>query len=392
MHLPNPVLTLRAEFTQRFGRPCAAIGRAPGRVNLIGEHTDYNDGFVLPMALEQCTWVAAAPSDEPRVRAVARELDAEESWPTGAWTAADHADWSSYVAGVVDLLRRRGGRLPGCDILIRSDVPVGGGLSSSAALEVATAKALGTIAGVSLAGPPLADLCRTVEHEYAKVPCGIMDQYVSVLARAGHAFLLDCRSRTWEHIPLSLDRHVVVVVNSGVRHKLAAGQYAIRQQQCQQAVAFFRKLQPQRRIQALRDVDLELVERHAAEMDLKAAARARHVVSENQRTLAAADALRRGDLATLGTLLAASHRSLRDDYEVSCRELDALVEIVSGVPGVVGARMTGGGFGGCIVAIATRECVDQIRQAVQTKYDAAGLGPARMILTGPGAGASVESA
>ena len=390
MPQPNPVPRLRDEFRHRFGRSCAAIGRAPGRVNLIGEHTDYNDGFVLPMALEQCTWVAAGPRDDARVRVVARDLDSEESWLTGGWNSADHGDWSSYIAGVVDLLRQRGGRLSGCDVMIRSEVPVGGGLSSSAALEVATAKALGMIAGVPLEGVALADLCRTVEHEYAKVPCGIMDQYVSVLARAGHAFLLDCRSRAWEHIPLRLDRHVVAVVNSGVQHKLATGEYAVRQQQCQEAVAFFKTLRPE--IRALRDVNLELVEEHAAEMEPKAAARARHVVSENQRTVAAGDALRCGDLAALGTFLAESHRSLRDDYEVSCQELDALVEIVSAVHGVVGARMTGGGFGGCIVAIAARECVDQIRDAVRAGYDAAGFGPARMILTGPGAGASLESA
>jgi galactokinase len=268
-------------------------------------------------------------------------------------------------------------------------VPLGSGLSSSAALEVSAALALGTLGGEAPAGTDLADLCRAAEHEFAKVPCGIMDQYVSVLAREGCALLLDCRSRTWEHIPLRLGEYVVVVINSGVRHALAAGEYAARLAQCQQAVEFFRGTEASCR--SLRDVSEDLVRANRSRMDPVAAARALHVVTENERTLAAADALRRGDLAEFGRQMQASHVSLRDDYQVSCRELDLLVEIVSAVPGVAGARMTGGGFGGCIVALARRDALPAIQAAVHDRYDAAGLGPSSLLVTQPGAGAAVES-
>jgi galactokinase len=215
-----------------------------------------------------------------------------------------------------------------------------------------------------------------------------MDQYVSVRARADCAFLLDCRCRTWEHIPLPLADHVVLIVNSGVRHELAAGEYALRQQQCRQAVEFFRRFDPA--IQALRDVEPELLRQHAAQMDPRVAARARHVTTENARTQAAAEALHRGDLPELGRLMSASHVSLRDDYQVSCRELDQLVDILNGVPGVLGARMTGGGFGGCIVAIARQSSVSAVEAAVRQQYDATGDGPASVLLTRPGHGASLE--
>jgi galactokinase len=297
--------------------------------------------------------------------------------------------WTSYVAGVATLLRQRGARLDGFDLLIQSAVPVGGGLSSSAALEVAAALALSKAAGADLDCAELVDLCREAEHTFAGVPCGIMDQYVSVLARADTALLLDCRTRKYEYIPLPLGDHVVLVVDSGVRHELAASEYAQRQEQCRQAVEYFRRVSPD--VRALRDLSpgiLEFLIR--TRFKHKLAARTRHVVSENQRTLDAAEALRRGDLATLGELMAESHRSLRDDYEVSCPELDRLVEIVSGVEGVIGARMTGGGFGGCIVAIVHQDALLSVAAELRAKYDAAGAARCRLIRTRPGPGASVE--
>jgi galactokinase len=387
--LHQPPRDLPEQFAQRFGRPCTVLARAPGRVNLIGEHTDYNDGFVLPMALERNTWVAGAPRRDGQVRVYARELDSSALWTIGAWRDAGQPDWTAYVAGVADKLTTADGRRPGYDLLIASDVPVGGGLSSSAALEVATAQAVSHLAGQPLAGRALADLCRAVEHEYACVPCGIMDQYVSVLAQAEHAFLLDCRARTWEHIPLALGEHVMLIINSGVRHKLAAGEYAQRQQQCQEAVACFRRLDA--RVTALRDVTPDQVAAHAAQLGPIVAARARHVTTENQRTVAAGSALRHGDLPTLGRLMNGSHESLRDDYQVSCRELDLLVEIARSVPGVLGARMTGGGFGGCIVALVPRAAVPIIEAAVRTRYDAAGYGPAHALLSQAGPGAALAT-
>jgi len=381
---------LRDQFARRFGRPATAVTRAPGRVNLIGEHTDYNDGFVLPMALEQSTWVAAALRDDQQAHLVSLDLDSEQSWPLDGWSRETCPHWTSYVAGVATLLRRRGARLAGFDLMLRSDVPVGSGLSSSAALEVATALALAQLAGEPLESRELADLCRSAEHEFAGVPCGIMDQYISVLGKGDAALLLDCRSREYEHIPLRLGAHVVLVVNSGVKHELAGGEYAKRQQQCQAAVRYFQQLNPQ--VRSLRDVTVETVRAHASQMEPLAAARALHVTSENQRTLDAAEALRQGRLAELGPLLAGSHRSLRDDYEVSCRELDRLVEIVSAVPGVIGARMTGGGFGGCIVALARQDCVPDVAAALAAQYDAVEPVQSRLIESRPGPGASIEFA
>jgi galactokinase len=386
MSRPPPRAQLRSTFSARLNRPCAVVARAPGRVNLIGEHTDYNDGFVLPMALEQNTWVAAATRNDGLAHAITLDLPREKTWPIDGGKTADRADWTSYIAGVSALLRQRGARIDGFDLLVQSDVPVGGGLSSSAALEVATALALSALANLTLPEAELADLCRAAEHEFAGVPCGIMDQYVSVLAQAECALLLDCRTRTWEHIPLALGEHVLLVVNSGVRHELATGEYALRQQQCRQAVEYFQRSNPATR--ALRDVAPESLQREAPQLDPVIAARARHVISENARTLAAAQALRHGDLAELGQLMSASHGSLRDDYAVSCRQLDALVEIVGRVPGVLGARLTGGGFGGCIVVLAHRTALGSIEAAVRENYDAKGDGPARLLLSRPGPGAA----
>lgn len=378
---------VRELFAQRFGRPCAVVARAPGRVNLIGEHTDYNDGFVLPIALGQSTWVAAGPRSDGRIRAWSQSCEIEQTWPLDDWAADRPAPWTGYIAGVATLLRRRGVPLAGCDLAVVSDVPVGGGLSSSAALEVATALALSCVAGATVAPLELADLCRAAEHEFAGVPCGIMDQYASVLARADCALLIDCRARAWEHIPLKLGEHVILVVNSGVRHDLAAGAYAQRQRECRQAADLLRSLQPG--VAGLRDVDEATVERRAGRLGTVCAARARHVTSENARTIAAAEALRRNDLETFGRLLSASHASLRDDFEVSCVELDRLVDIVGRVPGVLGARLTGAGFGGCIVALVPRGSVPAVEEAVRRKYDAEGYGPARVLVAHPGAGASI---
>ena len=382
------VRQLREDFAQRFGRPCTVAARAPGRVNLIGEHTDYNEGFVLPMALEQSTWVAAAPRDDGLVRAASRELGHEAVWPVEGGISRGDPEWARYVAGVAILLQRAGASLRGCDLLVQSDVPVGGGLSSSAALEVAVALALAQITGREFRTTDLADLCRAAEHEFAGVPCGLMDQYVCLLAQAERALLLDCRARTWEHVPLPLRDHVVLIVNSGVRHNLVAGEYAARQVECRRAVAYFHGLNPA--VRALRDVNVETVEAHAGRLDSKAAARALHVTTENKRTLAAVAALRKGDLEEFGRLLCASHISLRDGYEVSCRELDLLVALLGAVPGVLGARLTGGGFGGCIVALAQRGSLRDVETIVREKYDGAGYGPARVLYGRPGSGATLE--
>jgi len=379
---------VRRAFQQHFGQASRAVARAPGRVNLIGEHTDYNEGFVLPLALDRSTWVAVAPRSDANVRAYSTQTQDEQTWPVGRWTANVSPHWTAYIAGVHELLRSRATSLSGVDLYIASDVPRGAGLSSSAALELATATALAALSGLAATGTELADLAREAEQRFAGVPCGIMDQYVALLARAGHALLLDCRSRTYEHVPMKLGQHVVLVVDSGVRHELVRSEYTQRRAQCQAAVDQLQRAEPA--VRALRDVDLELLERHAARLDPVVAARARHVVTENARTLAAAAALRAGELDRLGPLLAESQRSLRDDYAVSCPELDELVEIVGAVEGVLGARLTGGGFGGAIVAIADAAQIPAVRNALREYYDPRHPVPARLLETRPGHGATVE--
>ena len=287
------------------------------------------------------------------------------------------------------MLCQHGARLDGFDLLVCSEVPPGGGLSSSAALELATALALTQLANHPLEDRELIDLCRQAEHDFAGVPCGLMDQSVSLLARPDTAFLLDCRTRDHQYIPCDLDRHVFVVIDSGVRHELAGGEYARRQQECRRAVEYFRRLDPE--VAALRDVRLDDLRAHLARMDEVTAARARHVVSENARTLAAAAALRAGNLVDLGRLMSESHRSLRDDYQVSCQELDQLVSVVSSVEGVLGARMTGGGFGGCVVALTLDAGIPLIERALVAAYGAGADRPPRLLRTRPGRGASIES-
>ncbi|MCG3127802.1 MAG: Galactokinase [Phycisphaerae bacterium] len=371
-------------FAERFGRAAGVIARAPGRVNLIGEHTDYNEGLVLPIATEQSTWVACVARPDLSVRVASEALDELHTWRVDDWRRETSPHWTSYVAGVAALLRARGARLGGFEMLVRSDVPVGGGLSSSAALEVASAKALILLSGEALDTREVADLCRQAEHQFAGVPCGIMDQSISLLAQADTALLLDCRTRVHAYIPLQLGELAVVVVDSGVRHELAAGEYARRLAQCRAATEYFRKLDP--RVSALRDVSPATVRAHASQMDPTLLARALHVTMENQRTAEAADAFARGDFTAAGRLMADSHRSLRDDYEVSCRELDALVRIASTTPGVIGARMTGGGFGGCIVALVRRDAIEPLAERVAREYGER----ARLVRTRPGRGASIE--
>lgn len=379
---------VRGWFADRFGRPAELVARAPGRVNLIGDHTDYNDGFVLPMALQHQTWAAVAARDDGRLRAFSRDLGEAGEWPLDGWTPAVAPRWTAYVAGVAALLVRRGAHLRGADLLIASQVPIAAGLSSSAALEVAVAVALANLAGEPLEASELIDLCRQAEHEFAGVPCGAMDQTVALLARRGHALLLDCRTRQAEHVPVQLEGCEFLVVHCGARRDLAASAYARRQAECAQAVQYFRGVNPA--VRALRDVSADTVRAHASQMDPVAAARSLHVVSENARTLQAAAALRRRDAVAVGELMTASHRSLRDDFEVSSGELDRLVARLLDVRGVLGARLTGGGFGGCVLALLEKTAVTQAARTIEEHREKEFPGAAVLFAAEPGPGAAVE--
>ena len=375
----------QASFQQRFQAEPPAVSVAPGRVNLIGEHTDYNEGFVLPMNVERATRVTFRPRGDRRVRVFSEHAGETVEFAIGEVPASLPA-WSRYVAHVAAVLAERGFAIGGLDATIASDVPVGGGLSSSASLECSVAAALLASAdgavGRSLdellaasgkrTRVDLALACQAAEHRVGAL-CGIMDQYVVLHGTADHAILLDCRRLKARAVPLeeSMDA-VVVIANSRVHHDLATAAYNERRRQCEEAVKFFAaKFAKRKKVTALRDVDPWEWERYAEQMDPVLARRARHVVTEIERALVTTVSLERGDPVMAGRCMNASHDSLRDDYEVSCRELDLLVEIAQGVPGVYGSRMTGGGFGGCTVTLCRAAAVAPLRQALVERYRAA---------------------
>jgi galactokinase len=351
---------LRKEFEARFARAPAAAVQAPGRVNLIGEHTDYNDGYVLPIAIERRTVALVAPREDREIHFSSMQADQDAAIDLDKLIAPGRPAWANYCKGVAAGLFLRGTKLVGADLLFDSDVPLGGGLSSSASLEVATAYALLAACGGAVDDAELATLCQKAEHEFADAPCGIMDQSVAIMARAGRALLLDCRSRETRHIPFDDPGVVLLVVDTEVKHDIAEGRYAERRRQCEEAAEILS-------LPALRDADMDTI--IAAEADSRLLAgdvlkRARHVVSENERTLRAVEALEAGDYRRFGKLMQASHASLRDDYEVSCEELDAVVELAGGCEGVYGARMTGGGFGGCAIVLADAGRGEAVAQRV----------------------------
>jgi galactokinase len=380
---------LNQRFAQVFpGSKPAFLVRAPGRVNLIGEHTDYNDGFVLPIAMTQALYVLAAPAGGEATTVYSTAFSESIEFRVTDPGLPGPRGWGNYVRGVAVMLARKGFKLRGGNLMIHSEVPIGGGVSSSAALEIGTAMALLALAGGSMDPVPLALLAREAEHEYAKSPCGIMDQFICALGRAGDALLLDCRTQAYQHLPLP-HKALLFVMDTQVKHSIGGSEYPVRQQQCRDGLAQIRRKHPS--VQALRDVTPAMLAEHAAAMDPLTLRRCRHVVSEIARTQAAADALRSGDLDGFGQMMNDSHASLRDDYEVSCPELDALAEIAQSVPGVYGARMTGGGFGGCAIALIRPEAESDLRQAVLARYDGRFAKPAIMYTTAASDGAAVQA-
>lgn len=358
---------LRRVFQELYGsRP--RLFRAPGRVNLIGEHTDYNDGFVLPMAIERETVVAAAARDDRRVCVYSLNFDERAEFDLDRPGSRQRGIWLDYVEGVAHALERRGGRLRGADLAISSDVPVGAGLSSSAALEVSSGLALSSVSGIEIDAVALALAGQEAEHLYVGAKVGIMDQLIAALGHAGHALLIDCRSLETTLIPLDTSRMVVAICDTRVKHELSSSEYNMRRAECEQGVEILRR-EALPGIRALRDVSVTDFERYAQLLPEPIGRRCRHVVTENARTLAAATALQAGELAEMGRLMRASHESLRQDYEVSCPELDTLVEIAMSLENITaGARMTGGGFGGCTVNLVVRAALREFKQVVSREY------------------------
>jgi galactokinase len=385
------IQAVKEHFARTFGGGGKVhVIRAPGRVNLIGEHTDYNDGFVCPMAIEPQVLIACRARDDARVRIASTafpgevaEFSLEEKIERG------EPSWANYSRGVAAEMKLAGIPLTGMDALLENTLPVGGGLSSSAAIEVGTGLALLTLAGEKMEGDRLALLCQKAEHEYALVPCGLMDQMIVVSGRAGHAMQFDCRTHAKQFVKLDPADLRVVIVNSMVRHELTGGEYAERRRQCEAAVAYFQQAGNGHKVRALRDVTMKQIHDAEGKLDATILKRARHVVSENQRTVEAGTALAQGKYERAGELMVQSHASLRDDYAVSCDELDFLAEQAMKVRGVYGARMTGGGFGGCIVALAQPRAVEPLKAHLEKVYPAKiGIKPVGFATTAS-AGASV---
>jgi len=348
-----------AGFVTRFGAPPLCFVRAPGRVNLIGEHTDYNGGFVLPMAIDRATWIALGPRADARVRLHSLDYDETASFDLGDLRKFQMS-WSEYPKGVAWALQGSGLSLRGWDGVAKCDVPMGAGLSSSAAFELATARAFGVASGFEWDAPRMALLCQKAENQWVGVQCGVMDQMISAVGREGHAVLIDCRDLSTQLVPLPPGA-VVAVMDTGTRRGLVDSAYNERRAQCEAAAAAFG-------VVALRDVTTSAF--LACEEDLHPIVRkrARHVISEIQRTLAAAEAMKKGDSAELGKLMNQSHDSLRDDFEVSSLQLNAMVETARKTPGCFGARMTGAGFGGCAVALVNANLAKAFTGSVAASY------------------------
>jgi galactokinase len=354
-------------FIKRFSRPAELLVRAPGRVNLIGEHTDYNDGYVLPMAIDRTVWIALRPRGDHQVRISSLEME-----PPGDFSLDDlqkgGRDWYEYLKGVAWALREGGYDLKGWEGVMSSDVPVGAGLSSSAAIEMATARAFAQIAGFDWDPVSMAQIGRKAENSWVGVSTGIMDQMASAACQAGHALFLDCRSLAYENIPLP-DGVAVVVLDTATRRGNVDSGYNERFAQCQAAARYFG-------VKALRDVSPQELLNKGKGLDEVVYRRARHIVTEDQRVLDAIDAMRAGDVVRLGQLLDASHASMRDDFEITNEALNIMVTVARRQPGCYGARMTGGGFGGCAMALVEAGKAEKFATTVANEYQAeTGLTP-----------------
>ena len=371
----------RDAFSARFGRAPEGIAEAPGRVNLIGEHLDYNEGLVLPAAIDRSVLAAYGARQDAQVRLYALDFQEESSFSLDGPIERDaERPWANYLRGVFFVLRGVGFTGAGIDIAVTGDVPVGAGLSSSAAVEVATAGALRAAWRLDIDGGRLALLCQSAESEFVGVGCGIMDQFASALGEEGCALLIDCRSLAHKPVPLRLEEQglELVVVESGVARQLEATAYNERREECAEALRLLQPAMGQRSARALRDVTLDDLSNHNDKLPRTIYRRARHVVTELQRVIDGVEALRQRDHAMFGTLMNSSHASLRDDFEVSCPELDRLVWLAQSQRGVLGARLTGAGFGGCTVNLVRADGIDNFREHVVARYrDETGL-PAEM--------------
>jgi galactokinase len=375
MNLKELATHVAAEFEKHYGRPPRWIVAAPGRVNIIGEHTDYNDGFVLPMAIERYAIMAADASASSSLFTIDVSTPVTKGQPK----------WSNYIRGVLCGFQNRGVKIPALDIAFMSTVPLGGGLSSSAALEVATATLLEAVTGKTIDPVEKALLAQKAEHDFAGVPCGIMDQFISALGREGHLLLLDCRTRKTELVPMSDPCVALLIINTNVKHELGSGEYAKRRAECEQAAKILG-------VASLRDATPDQLEKAKGKMSEVVYRRALHVVGEIERTVHAAEGIRQSNWPTVGQFMYASHAALSNDYEVSCKELDMVVEITKDIGykgGIYGCRMTGGGFGGCCIALVRAAAAEAISKRIATDYKTKTGIEATIFSSQPAAGAMI---
>lgn len=352
------------KFRAKFGvNP--RVYRAPGRVNLIGEHTDYNDGFVMPAALGFYCWVGVSPREDHKLMVFSDEFPETAEADLSSQRLEPSHSWTDYSVGVATQLEKAGFHLRGANLLVHGEVPIGAGLSSSASIEVATAIGLVEESGIAINRPRLARICQQAENDFVGMRCGIMDQFISLHGRANHALMLDCRSLNYEYVPIP-ETVKLVICNTGVKHTLAGGEYNRRREECEEAVRVLSKGLPN--IHALRDVSLEDLEKHRKLLTDVLYKRAKHIVTENARVLKSVEALRAADLKKFGTYMAESHESLRDLFEVSSPELDLMVDLANREAGLYGARMTGGGFGGATINLVDAKHAAKFAERVAAGY------------------------
>ncbi|HJV20124.1 MAG TPA: galactokinase [Sediminibacterium sp.] len=365
LFLAPMIAAVKQQFTDLFQK-APMLYRSPGRINIIGEHTDYNQGFVLPAAIEQAAYIAIGPREDNALHLYAvsmQELVVVQLTGLSPQPGA----WSNYIAGVAEQFIRMGFPIKGFNMVLYSDVPIGAGLSSSAAIECAVAFALNECFHCGLDRLQLVHLAQKAEHEFAGVQCGIMDQFASMMGRRNHLIKLDCRSLAYEYIPFQLRSYAMILFDTNVKHSLAATAYNERRQQCEQGVQWIADQMPH--VQTLRDADIDMLEKFVFPKNPLIYKRCAYVVKEIQRVEAACRALEAGDLNALGQLMYQTHTGLSQDYEVSCRELDLLVSLAKNSPGVIGARMMGGGFGGCTLNLVEAARLDELINTVQISYE-----------------------
>jgi galactokinase len=353
------------DFKKNFGGE-PIIVRSPGRVNIIGEHTDYNNGFVLPAAIDKAIYVAVSPRNDEQIKLYSGEFD--KSFDASLTELKPTKEgWPNYILGVADQLMKRGYAIKGFNLAIDGDVPIGSGLSSSAAVECATAFALNEIFKLGISKKDLAFIGQKAEHTFAGVMCGIMDQFASVFGKKDHVIKLDCQSLDYEYVPLKLEGYKILLLNTNVKHSLASSEYNTRRAQCEQGVAWIKEHHPE--VNSLRDADMEMLHKYVQPKDALIYKRCKYVVEEKERLLTGCEDLKKGDLKSLGRKMFQTHDGLSKEYEVSCKELDFLVDAVRNNPDIVGARMMGGGFGGCSINIVKEEAIDPLVKSIGESYE-----------------------